>query len=495
MMTFSLQNITHFYNTAIPVLQDVSIHIQKGEIHALLGMNGAGKSTLLKIATGEIKPVAGNIKIHNEPVSFASPRDAKKHGISFVTQEVDHGLISGLSVLENVLIDYLALQSKKLFSKSKLVALAKQYLQAVHIDLNVWEDVSNCSLHEKQLLLIARALSNNTNYLLLDEPTSSLGPKEVENFGKLLKQLTSQGIGIVLISHRLSEIRKFADSVTVLHGGTVALSGQIAKITDRQIVESMTGKQLALSTNTKAKQKTEEIFKVEGLQLHRNCSPLSLTIRKGETVVIYGFIGSGKTTLAETLFGAHHAYRAQIYDQHITIKTPRDAIKAKIALVPEERRKQGLFLTENIIEHTNLHQLGWKQKKAEIHCAETAIASFGISPNDPKATIHSLSGGNQQKVSIAKWSGFKPNLFLLDEPTKGVDIAAKQDIFQFIRNITEDGSSVVYFTGEQDEALHIADRILILVNGKFVGEYLPQELSPEQLLHLSEGSYSIESRS
>ncbi|MGG0457268.1 sugar ABC transporter ATP-binding protein [Bacillus mycoides] len=495
MMTFSLQNITHSYNITTPVLEDVSINIPKGKVHALLGMNGAGKSTLLKIATGEIQPVAGHITINNQPVSFNSPRDAKKHGISFVTQEVDHGLIPGLSVLENVLIDYLAMQRKTLFSKSKLVALAKQYLQAVHVDLNVWENVSNCSLHEKQLLLIARALSNNTNYLLLDEPTSSLGPKEVTNFGNLLKQLTSQGIGIILISHRLSEIRKFADNVTVLNNGKVALSAAIATTTDQQIVEAMTGKQLTLSINTKHKQNTEKIFKVQGIQLHKDLSPLSLTIRKGETVVIYGLIGSGKTTIAETLFGTRHIYHAEMYGQNITIKTPRDAIKAKIALVPEERRKQGVFLSEDIISHTNLHQSGWKRKQTEVHNASVAITSFGISPNNPKAYIHSLSGGNQQKVSIAKWDGFKPNLFLLDEPTKGVDIAAKQDIFQFIRNITDSGSSVIYFTGEQDEALHIADRILVLANGKFVGEYLPHELSAEQLLHLSEGSYSIESRS
>ena len=190
-MTFSLQNITHSYHVATPVLEDVSIHIQKGKVHALLGMNGAGKSTLLKIATGEIQPVVGDIKLILSLFPLLH-RAMQKHGISFVTQEVDHGLIPGLSVLENVLIDHLAMQNKVLFSKSKLVALAKQHLQTVQVNLNVSEDVSNCSLHEKQLLLIARALSNNTNYLLLDEPTSSLGPKEVETFGKLLKDLTSK---------------------------------------------------------------------------------------------------------------------------------------------------------------------------------------------------------------------------------------------------------------------------------------------------------------
>ncbi|MDG2658760.1 ATP-binding cassette domain-containing protein, partial [Vibrio parahaemolyticus] len=219
---------------------------------------------------------------------------------------------------------------------------------------------------EKQLLLIARALSNNTNYLLLDEPTSSLGPKEVETFGKLLKDLTSKGIGILLVSHRLSEIRNFADDVTVLHNGKVALSETITTITDQQIVEAMTGKQLTLPINTAPKIGNEEIFKVHELQLHKKHSPLSLTIRKGETVVIYGFIGSGKTTLAETLFGARNTYQAKINGQKVTIKTPRDAIKAKIALVPEERRKQGVFLSEDIISHTNLHQSGWRRKLTEL---------------------------------------------------------------------------------------------------------------------------------
>ena len=188
------------------------------------------------------------------------------------------------------------MQNKVLFSKSQLVGLAKQHLQTVQVDLNVSEDVSNCSLHEKQLLLIARALSNNTNYLLLDEPTSSLGPKEVETFGKLLKDLTSKGIGILLVSHRLSEIRNFADDVTVLHNGKVALSETITTITDQQIVEAMTGKQLTLPINTAPKIGNEEIFKVHELNYTKTLS-LSLTIRKGETVVIYGFIGSGKQHL------------------------------------------------------------------------------------------------------------------------------------------------------------------------------------------------------
>ncbi|MGF9964341.1 sugar ABC transporter ATP-binding protein [Bacillus rhizoplanae] len=494
MMTFSLQNITHHY-TDTPVLQDVSMTIKKGQIHALLGMNGAGKSTLLKIATGEIPPVAGKLVIDDKVASFSSPRDAKKHGIAFVTQEVDHGLVPNLSVLENVLLDYLAMQNKTFFSKSKLVQLAEHYLHAVHVDLNVWEDISNCSLHEKQLLLIARALSNNASFLLLDEPTSSLGPKEAANFGKLLQQLKAQGIGIVLISHRMSEIRQYADVVTVLRDGKVALSEATAAISDQQIVEAMTGKQMTLHTNTQNKLETPYIFQVDNLSVHRNRSPLSLHIRQGETVVIYGLIGSGKTTLAETLFGARHSYVATINKKNVNIKTPRDAIQAKIALVPEERRKQGLFLSESITDHLNLHQSGWKQSRSERNHAEAAISSFRISPNDPNAFIHSLSGGNQQKVSIAKWIGFNPSIFLLDEPTKGVDVAAKQDIFQFIESITATGSSVIYFTGEQDEALHIADRILILSNGEFIGEYLPHELSPEQLLHLSEGGHSIESRS
>ena len=278
-MTFSLQNITHSYHVATPVLEDVSIHIQKGKVHALLGMNGAGKSTLLKIATGEIQPVVGDIKLILSLFPLLH-RAMQKHGISFVTQEVDHGLIPGLSVLENVLIDHLAMQNKVLFSKSKLVALAKQHLQTVQVNLNVSEDVSNCSLHEKQLLLIARALSNNTNYLLLDEPTSSLGPKEVETFGKLLKDLTSKGIGILLVSHRLSEIRNFADDVTVLHNGQVALSETITTITDQQIVEAMTGKQLTLPINTAPKPGARNYLKYKSFYYTKVILPFSYNTKR-----------------------------------------------------------------------------------------------------------------------------------------------------------------------------------------------------------------------
>lgn len=493
-MTLSLSHITHYYADN-PVLQDISITLKKGEIHALLGMNGAGKSTLLKIATGEISPVAGNITIHSKNVSFTSPRDAKNHGIAFVTQEVDHGLIPHLSILENVLLDHFAMQKTLLFSKAKFAQLAERYLQMVGLNINVWEDVSQCSLHEKQLLLIARALSNDASFLLLDEPTSSLGPKEANHFWRLLQQLKEKGIGIAFISHRMSEIRRYADAVTVLRDGRIALSEKTDCITDEQIVEAMTGKQIVLQKTGKEKIETPYIFETTNLPVHSNESPCSLRIREGETVVVYGLIGSGKTTLAETLFGIREPYIATVDQKQVSITSPRDAIAAKIALVPEERRKQGLFLSENITNHVNLHQTGWKRAKLENEHTKEAIDSFHISPRDPNATLQSLSGGNQQKVSIAKWIGFQPRIFLLDEPTKGVDIAAKQDIFQFIDKITSSGNAVVYFTGEQDEALHVADRILILANGAFVGEYAPHELSSEKLLHLSERSHSVEYRS
>lgn len=493
-MTLSLSHITHHY-TDVPVLQNISVTLKKGEIHALLGMNGAGKSTLLKIATGEISPVAGNIAIHGKSVSFTSPRDAKKHGIAFVTQEVDHGLVPHLSILENVLLDHFAMQKTVLFSKTKFSQLAEQYLQMVGLYTNIWKDISQCSLHEKQLLLIARALSNDASYLLLDEPTSSLGPKEANHFWELLQKLKEQGIGIAFISHRMSEIRAYADSVTVLRNGHIALSEKKDCITDEQIVEAMTGEKIIVQQRETEVLQTPYIFEATNLSLHSNQAPLSLRIRAGEKVVIYGLIGSGKTTLAETLFGIRKPYVAKVNEEEVYIKSPRSAIAAKIALVPEERRKQGLFLSENITNHVNLHQSGWKRMKHERNHTKEAIDSFHILPRDPNATLQSLSGGNQQKVSIAKWIGFQPRIFLLDEPTKGVDVAAKQDIFQFIEKIIGSGSAVVYFTGEQDEALHIADRILILANGAFIGEYRPHELSPEKLLHLSERSHSIEYRS
>ncbi|WP_028402466.1 sugar ABC transporter ATP-binding protein [Ectobacillus panaciterrae] len=489
-MAFTLQHIAHSYSSA-PVLKDVSVTIKKGTVHALLGMNGAGKSTLMKIAAGDFPPVAGVLSIDGAPVSFQSPNEAKQAGISFVAQEVDHALVPTLSVLENVLLDQLAQHKKLPFSRKKWETKAKQFLSLVDADLNIHKQISECSLHEKQLILIARALSNQAAYLLFDEPTASLGPKETEHFTSLINMLKKQGVGILFISHRLSEIRKLADAVTVLRDGEAILSSPVAAVTDQEIVEAMTGKQSFGIERTVRILQTPYALEVNNITVRNGAPSLSLNVRTGETVVVYGLVGSGKTSLAETLFGARNPYNATVHGKNLRITNPRQAIRAQLAFVPEERRKQGLFLTESIRNHLSLHFTGWKRNKQEEKHAEQIIADFGIRPADSLASVQSLSGGNQQKVSIAKWAGFQPDVFILDEPTKGIDVSAKQDIFGFIEKITNDGAAVLYFTGEQDEALRIADRILVLRKGEIIAELLPHETTEEELLQLSEGGITV----
>jgi simple sugar transport system ATP-binding protein len=289
----------------------------------------------------------------------------------------------------------------------------------------------------------------------------------------------------------LSEIRKLADHVTVLRDGEVVLSSPVSSVSDQEIVESMTGKQAIGVERQARKLETPYALEVKHINIKNSAPSLSLNVRAGETVVVYGLVGSGKTSLAETLFGARKPYEAAVAGQPIRIANPRQAIQARLAFVPEERRKQGLFLTESIEDHLSLHFKGWKQKKQEENHAIRTIADFGIRPADPSVTLQSLSGGNQQKVSIAKWAGFQPNIFILDEPTKGIDVSAKQDVFSFIEKITNDGAAVLYFTGEQDEALRIADRILVLQKGEIIAELLPHETSEEELLQLSEGEISV----
>ncbi|MCP8968142.1 sugar ABC transporter ATP-binding protein [Ectobacillus sp. SYSU M60031] len=489
-MAFQLHDISHSYG-AVPVLKKVSLTVEQGEVHALLGMNGAGKSTLMKVAAGDFPPVAGALSIDGKNVSFRSPRDAKEAGIAFVAQEVDHALIPTLSVLENVLMDQLASKKAVRFSKRRLEEEARRLLSLVDADLDVHQPVANCSLHEKQLILIARALSNHASFILFDEPTAALGPKEAEHFGRLVQILKQQRVGILFISHRLAEIRKLADAVTVLRDGHVVLSAPVAATEDRDIVTAMTGKTAAKSQRTVRNIETPYKLQVEDLIVSRGKAPLSFGIRKGETLVIYGLVGSGKSSLAETLFGARNAYRATIEGKTLTIRKPQEAIEAGIAFVPEERRKQGLFLSESIGTHLNLHQRGWLRPSREKAHAQTAIQSFDIRPGQAEVLVQRLSGGNQQKVSIAKWAGFSPDIFILDEPTKGVDVAAKEDVFRFIEEITNAGSSVLYVTGEQDEALRIADRILVLTKNGFAAELRPDEASEEQLLQLAEGGIPL----
>ncbi|UOY91981.1 sugar ABC transporter ATP-binding protein [Ectobacillus sp. JY-23] len=480
-MSLALRHITHSY-TNVPVVTDITFTIERGTIHTLLGMNGAGKSTILRMLAGDFSPLSGAIHLDNKEVSFQSPRQAHEKGIAFVAQEVDYALMSELSVLENVLLNQIVREKRIYFSKKAKEQEAARLLKRVGLNLNVKQPISQCSLYEKQLILIARALSDDVQFLLLDEPTSALGPKEAQHLLELIHSLKKQGVGILLVSHRLSEIRQLADKMTLLRNGQVVCTASPATMTDKDIVTAIAGEVKP------AKRLEKDLTTAENLFEHH-----ALHVKKGEVVVIYGLLGSGKSDVAETLFGAREPVQVTINGTKQRFRNPSDAIRAGIALVPEERRKQGLFVSESISNHLSLHRKGRLHVKSEEEHALKISEQFNIQPRNVHFQVGRLSGGNQQKVSIAKWAGFHSKVFILDEPTKGIDMAAKQDVFRFISDATQKGAGVLYFTAEQDEALQIADRILIMCKGEIITEVLPRETDAAELLRLAEGGEIIDS--
>lgn len=482
-MTLSLTNIEHGFSQNM-VLHNITFSVKPGSIHALLGMNGAGKSTLMHIAAGVYQPNRGIIEVDKGQVNFKSPADAVEKGIVFLTQEVDRGLVQGLSVYENLTV-YLNKKSivyNRRFRKRK----AKELLEKYNMNINIEKQINQCSLYEKQIISIIRAISNEAKYLLLDEPTASFDRNETEKFYTIIHQLKEKGIGMVLITHRLNEILENSNEVTILRDGKTVLQKVIGEVSKEEMVQQITGSLKLEPRVSKAISKQEVQFEVKELQLKGAEKPLNFDVRVGEIVVFFGLLGSGKTTVAETLFGIHHGYTALLNGEKVTINNPTQSIKNRLALIPEERGKHGIWKESDIRTHLSLHFKGWINKRLETDYARMLIDMFEIRPNLPTYKVGRLSGGNQQKVAIAKWYGSNPKVMIFDEPMKGIDVAAKEKIFQTIEMFAGKGTSTIYLTSEPEEAIRIADRIIVLSHRKIIGEYSPTECSIEQLMQIAE---------
>ncbi|NGQ93582.1 sugar ABC transporter ATP-binding protein [Brevibacillus sp. SYP-B805] len=480
----ALRNIHHSFGDNT-VLQDVTLQVRSGEVHALLGMNGAGKSTLLQIAAGVLAPQKGTVEIDGREANLKSPADALLKGIVFLTQEVDRGLVPHLSVHENLTAVLLKNERRILFHKSTNRERARALLAQYGLDIDVNRSVSSLSLYEKQMLSIIRAVAGNARYLLLDEPTASFDRKETERFHRIVAKLKEQGIGIVFISHRLHEVFALSDRISVLRGGKLALQKNTGETTLEETVHAMTG-----SDAGKARRETTRLgptqFKVDDLRLWKEGPPLSLELKAGEIVVVFGLLGSGKTTLAETLFGVHRAYQPIIKGTERLINGTRSAVRNGIVLIPEERGKQGIWKRHDIRTHLALSFKGWISKRKETAYSREAIEWFTIRPASPSYKVGALSGGNQQKVAIAKWFAADPDVVIFDEPMKGIDVLAKETIFQMIESLAEQKKSILYLTAEPDDALRIADRIVILSRGRIIHQLQASEANAERLLRLAE---------
>ena len=476
-------------------LSRVDFTLSGGSVHALAGANGAGKSTLMAVLCGTHDRYEGEICINNQPVSIREPLDAKRLGIHLVQQEVDVALIPGLSIAENIMLDQLAHPGHR-YSWRDIRQQARQALAQLDVSLDVRRSIDSCTLAEKQQILLARALSHHCLFLILDEPTAPLEAHESERLFAVVRRLKQQGIGVVFISHRIHELKAICDTLTVLRDGRLIESGPMADLSGEAIVEKMLGHELSdIYPPPRPPHGEETLLRVEGLHDDALLKDISLHLRKGEILGIAGLAGAGKTELCKALFGASKSRvaRGELNHQAWKPRDPADSVLRGLALVPEERRKEGIFIDEpvsmnlavcadNSFSRWSLlgHRQAWRW-------AEEVIARVGVRTRGPGQVLRRLSGGNQQKVAIGKWLRNDASVLIFDEPTKGVDVKAKTDLFQLIDGLAREGKGVIYASGEFAELVGLCDRICVLWDGRIVAEIAGAEAREETLLYYSTG--------
>lgn len=480
----------------VTALTKSGFQLYKGEVHALLGANGAGKSTLMKILSGVYQQDGGDILLGGESVRFRSPKQAKELGIYCVYQEVDTAIVPELSVAENIMLDTFASGGNLIVSKKNLYERARLALQQLQVEnINVQQPAFMLSLAEKQLILIARALVHSAKIIIFDEPTAPLSVQESDRLFSVITDLKSKNVGCIYISHRLPEVFTISDRITVMREGTTIQTFKTTETSENEIVESMLGDTFNNELAKHHKSIGPPLLEVKGLSDGHKLKEINITVSKGEIVGVVGLVGAGKTELAKTLFGYRRFKQGSIHldGKEVRAKHPIDAIKAGIALIPEERRKEGLFVHESLqtnVTFPNLRKfssLFFMNKIAEKSFATDTINSLQIKTGSVETPLVHLSGGNQQKVAIGKWMSLDSKLYLFDEPTKGVDIGAKVDIFKVIREISEKGNACLYFSCEIHEAMGISDRILVMYNGQIVKEFSREEATQEKIMLYASG--------
>lgn len=491
-----LEHITKAFS-GVTVLDDVRFEVRPGEVHALIGENGAGKSTLMKIVTGVHRADAGRMFWKGQEVEVKSPRAARQFGISMVHQELM--LVPQLSVGENIFLGRHPAQ-RVLFGWVRWREIhdqAENVLRELGHAINPKRAVGQLSIAEQQLVEIARALAFNAELIIMDEPTSPLSEHETKRLFRTIAQLKSRGVSIIYISHRLKEIYEIADRVTVLRDGRHVVTTTVAETNSEALVQYMVGRSIQEQfPEEKSAAGLQEVLRVEGLTAPGKFYDISLTLHRGEIVGLAGLVGAGRTELVESLFGVGEYEAGRIYldGQPVMIQTPVDAVHHGLALVTDDRKTKGLVLGASVrfnIALTAKQRLaGYKlflSDKQEKKLAERFAHELRIKTSGVEQPVMYLSGGNQQKVVLAKWLSADSNIFILDEPTRGIDVGSKAEIYQLIRRLAERGKAILFVSSELEEILHLADRILVMHRGRIAGELRRDEATEERIMQLATG--------
>ena len=485
----------------VVALDNVSLTVDTGEIVALIGENGAGKSTLMKILGGAIGRDSGTVKIDGQPVEIKSPREASALGIEFIHQELS--VLDNLDVAANIFLRREATKGGflKLIDRRRLHFEADALLKKLGLDISSRTSVSRLSIAQQQLVEIARAISTGARIIIMDEPTSSLSLSETHRLLEIVRDLKAHNVSIIYISHRLHEVEEIADRAVVLRDGKNAGALPRADINRDNMVRLMVGRDLKeMFTKTEESEFTKQNrnwFAVEGLRTQRYPDhTISFNVARGEVLGVAGLVGSGRSEMAKTIFGVDEAVEAKVRlnGQLLNFKGPRDAISHGVYLVPEDRRSCGLVVDFNVRENISLPNLDFYatakiiNASKETQAAVAACKSINIKTPSPEMRAANLSGGNQQKVVLARWLTFSPKVIIFDEPTRGIDVGAKAEIYALIRKLATEGVSVIVISSEMEEVLGISDRIAVMHEGRITGILDRSQFSEEAVMHLATGA-------
>ena len=483
----------------VKALQDVDLTLNRGEVLAVIGENGAGKSTLMKILAG-VQPLdAGEIRIDGKIVQLVSVEAALSQGIALIHQELN--LADNLDVGSNIFLGREPLRLG-LIDHGRIHRESKQFLNSVGLQVNPATIVRELTVGKQQMVEIAKALSINARVLIMDEPTSSLSQRETENLFQVINDLRVSGVSIIYISHRLGEVKELADRVTVLRDGKNA--GDLAReeITHDAMVKLMVGRDLSAFYQHTPRKPEGTVLKVTDLRTPAHPEhPLSFEVQAGEIVGLAGLVGAGRTELLQTLFGITPSIGGTIDMDGETVnpQNPIQAIRAGIALAPENRKQQGLVMEMALRENMSLPSLirdqhhGFLNRQQEAKITEQMIKQMQIKTPSAEQEVRYLSGGNQQKVVLGKWLAMEPKLLLLDEPTRGIDVGAKQEIYGLMEELTRRGVAILFVSSEMEEVLGMSDRALVMHEGRLSGELARNELTEEAIMQLATGGKPAES--
>ena len=491
-MEVVMKGITKSFGTNY-VLRGVDFTIKAGEVHALMGENGAGKSTLMNILTGLHKPDAGEILIDGSQKQFDSPKEAEKFGLSFIHQEMNTW--PEMTVVENLFLGNEIQNAIGWIDNKKMRALAIETFRELGVSLNLDEEVKNLSVGQQQMIEIAKSLLSDGEVIIMDEPTAALTEREIEVLFRIIQNLKQKNVAIIYISHRMEEIFKISDRITVMRDGVSVDTKRTADTSNDEVVRKMVGRDLADYYPAKTSKIGPIVFEAKKLSSERKFQDVSFQVKAGEIVGFSGLMGAGRTEIMRSIFGIDPLDGGEMYleDKKITISNPNDAIRQGIGFLTENRKEEGLILDYSISENISLPSIDGFRKnglidtQAEKDFVELLMERLQVKAEGRDDIVSGLSGGNQQKVVLAKWIGIGSKVLILDEPTRGVDVGAKREIYQLMNELADRGVAIIMVSSDLPEVLGVSDRIVVVHEGKISGELQRGEATEEKIMKLATG--------